>query len=251
VAAAAVVAAAVAAAAVAAAAVAAAVVAALAGAGPAAAKPKPPALAFTPSSYDYTQVTTGQMASHIFILANRGKRASGALRLRLAGAAAFSITGNTCSGKSLRPGKSNPQAIISGQSGPWGVAVDASQLYWTNPVAGTIWAANLDGSSPHVLLALQDNPAGVAVGGIPGPFLYWANTDGGSNGTINSANLDGTSASAIVTGQNAPAGVAVGSASLYWANPNGGTVNEANLDGGNPHALFANQNASFGVAVGP
>jgi len=30
----------------------------------AAAKPKPPALAFTPSSYDYTQVTTGQMASH-------------------------------------------------------------------------------------------------------------------------------------------------------------------------------------------
>jgi len=85
----------------------------------------------------------------------------------------------------------------------------------------------------------------------PGPLLYWANTDGGSNGTINSANLDGTSASAIVTGQNAPAGVAVGSASLYWANPNGGTVNEANLDGGNPHALFANQNASFGVAVGP
>jgi len=43
---------------------AAAVAAALAGAGPAAAKPKLPALAFTPSSYDYTQVTTGQMASH-------------------------------------------------------------------------------------------------------------------------------------------------------------------------------------------
>ena len=43
---------------------AAAVAAALAGAGPAAAKPKLPALAFTPSSYDYTQVTTGQTASH-------------------------------------------------------------------------------------------------------------------------------------------------------------------------------------------
>jgi len=124
-------------------------------------------------------------------------------------------------------------------------------LYWTNPVAGTIWAANLDGSSPHVLATGQDNPAGVAVGGIPGPLLYWANTDGGSNGTINSANLDGTSANAIVTGQNAPAGVAVSSASVYRANPNGGTVNQANLDGSNPHALFANQNGSFGVAVGP
>jgi len=119
------------------------------------------------------------------------------------------------------------------------------------PVAGTIWAANLDGSSPHVLLAGQNNPAGVAVGGIPGPLLYWANTDGGSNGTINSANRDGTSSSAIVTGQNAPAGVAVGSASLYWANPKGGTVNQANLDGSNPHALFANQDAPFAVAVGP
>ena len=91
----------------------------------------------------------------------------------------------------------------------------------------------------------------MAVGGIPGPLLYWANTDGGSIGTINRANLVGTSSSAIVTGQNAPAGVAVGSASVYWANPDGGAVNEASLDGSNPHALFANQDASFGVAVGP
>ena len=38
----------------------------------AAAKPKPPALAFTPSSYDYMQVTTGQTVSRIFTLANAG-----------------------------------------------------------------------------------------------------------------------------------------------------------------------------------
>ena len=88
-----------------AAAAAAALAATLAGAGPASAKPKPPALAFTPS-YNYAQVTTGQTASKTFILANTGRRATGALRLRLAGAAAFSITGNTCSRKSLRPGKS-------------------------------------------------------------------------------------------------------------------------------------------------
>ena len=51
---------------------AAAVVATLAGAGPAAAKPKPPALSFTPSSYDYRQVTIGQTASQRFTLANSG-----------------------------------------------------------------------------------------------------------------------------------------------------------------------------------
>jgi hypothetical protein len=88
-----------------------------------------------------------------------------------------------------------------------GVAVDASQLYWTNPVAGTIWAANLDGSSPHVLLAEQDSPAGVAVGGIPGPLLYWANTDGG---TVNEANLNGSNPHALFANQDASFGVAVG-----------------------------------------
>ena len=51
--------------------------------GQAVAKPKPQALAFTPSSYDYMQVTTGQTASKTFTLANTGKRASGTLRLRL------------------------------------------------------------------------------------------------------------------------------------------------------------------------
>ena len=112
-------------------------------------------------------------------------------------------------------------------------------------------AANLDGSSPHVIVTGQDNPAGVVVGGFPGSLLYWANTDGGQAGTINNANLDASSPGAIVTGQNAPAGVAVNSASVYWANPNGGTVNQANIDGSNPHALFANQGAPYGVAVGP
>jgi len=72
-------------------------------AGVAAATPRPPALAFTPSPFDYGQVAAGQAASRTFTLANTGGQATGRLQVRLAGSAAFAITGDTC--HSLAPGK--------------------------------------------------------------------------------------------------------------------------------------------------
>jgi sugar phosphate isomerase/epimerase len=41
---------------------------------------------------------------------------------------------------------SNQQAIVSGQDGPAGVAVDASHLYWANDPDGTINRANEEGN---------------------------------------------------------------------------------------------------------
>jgi hypothetical protein len=64
-------------------------------AGVAAAKPRPPALALTPSPFDYGQVAAGQAASRTFTLANTGGQATGRLRVTLAGSAAFTITGDT------------------------------------------------------------------------------------------------------------------------------------------------------------
>ena len=72
-------------------------------AGAAAAKPRPPVLAFSPAPYNYGQVAAGQAASQTFTLANTGGRATGRLRVTLTGAAAFTLTGETC--HSLGPGK--------------------------------------------------------------------------------------------------------------------------------------------------
>jgi hypothetical protein len=79
--------------------------AAPAGAATAAAKTGP-MLAFTPSPYDYGQVAVGHTASQTFTLANSGGKGSGKLSVTLSGSAAFTITGKTCTGKSLGPGKS-------------------------------------------------------------------------------------------------------------------------------------------------
>ena len=206
---------------VAAAAVAAAtVVAALAGAGPAAAKPKPPALAFTPSSYDYTQVTTGQTASHTFTLANTGKRASGALRLRLAGAAAFSITGNTCSRKSLRPGKSCTVRVRFAPTN-------------SGTVTATLTAVGKKKPAATATVALTGT--GASLGAVPG-HLYWTSAGGG---TINVANPDGSSPRVLVSGQRGAEALAVDASHLYWTNTANGTISEANTNGSNPHVIVS------------
>ena len=46
---------------------------------------------------------------------------------------------------------SDPQAIVTGQDFPYGVAVNASSLYWVNRGDNTVHLANLDGSNPQTL----------------------------------------------------------------------------------------------------
>ena len=68
------------------------------------APPAAPALSFTPAPFDYGQVGAGQAVSQTFTLANSGGTATGALTDTLTGAAAFTVTGDTCTGISLAVG---------------------------------------------------------------------------------------------------------------------------------------------------
>jgi centrosomal CEP192-like protein len=144
----------------------------------------------------------------------------------------------------------SPQAAVPGRNSPIGVAVDPSNVYWTDTVdgLGAVYEANLDGTAPHIISTGSYSPGGMAVGA---GHIYWADTGvAGAPGAIWEANLNGTDPVAIVPGQESPFGVAVGAGHLYWANNLDGTVNEANLDGTNPQAIVPGQNAPFGVAVG-
>jgi hypothetical protein len=50
------------------------------------------------------------------------------------------------------------------QDAPFGVAVSAGHLYWSNFGSNeTIWEANLDGSGRHIIVTGQDVPQMVAV----------------------------------------------------------------------------------------
>ena len=253
----------------------------LAGAGPAAAAPRGPMLAFTPSPYDYGQVTPGQTVTNTFTLASTGRQATSRLKVTLAGPAVFTITGRTC-GRPLRPGKSctvtvqfapasagRVNATLTAASKKSRVtAIDAltgtgtglgsapGHIYWTetmpNAVNGTINQAGLDGSNPQLFPA-AGQPFGIAV---DANHIYWTDLANGGDGTVNESNLDGSSAHTIVNGENHPTGVAVNASHLYWTDyysgsgiSGPGTINEADLNGNAPHVIVTGQLGPSGVAV--
>jgi sugar lactone lactonase YvrE len=247
----------------------------LAGAGTALAKPAGPVLAFTPSPYDYGRVTPGERVSQRFRLTNSGGKATGKLKVTLAGAAAFSLTGDRCSGTKLRPGKScgvrvrfaptgaatvtatltaadnkgrvSATVALSGAGTGLGVPpgnTPLGNIYWANAGDGTINQANLDGTDAHAIVTGQTSPVGVAADVTN---LYWTSSAGG--GEIWRADLEGKNAQAIVTGQANPSGLAVDPDHLFWANNGDGTIWRANLDGSSRTAIVTNQAQMGGVAV--
>jgi hypothetical protein len=130
-----------------------------AAAGPAVAKTGPPVLAFTPSPFDYGQVTVGQTASQTFTLANSGGKASRALRVTLAGPTEFTITADRCTGRSLGPRKSCTVTV-----------------QFAAASVGTVTATLTAVNNKHTILA-TDALTGT---GAPVGHIFWANNDTGT-----------------------------------------------------------------------
>ena len=243
----------------------------LAGATSAVAKPAAPVLAFTPSPFDYGRVTPGQSAAQRFTLSNSGTKATGKLTVALSGAAAFTITDDTCTKAKLRPGGSCEVGVRFAPTGAATVTATLtaadnkgasatvalsgagtglgetppppSWLYWSDN-STQISAVSLDGGNPQPVLSAP-NSLGVAV---DASRLYWSNQN---DSTINAADLDGGNPQTILTIEtDLMAGVAVDASQIYWANwEAAGTINAADLNGGNPHTLVSGQSWPFGLAV--
>jgi sugar lactone lactonase YvrE len=112
------------------------------------------------------------------------------------------------------------------------VGAAATQVYWSDSNASTLWRANADGSGASVIVPLTAGaePRGIAVAAEAG-FLYWA-----ENGTnrIRRAGLDGASPEDIITsGLGFPADIEIdpSTAKLYWADRDLDVIRRANLDG--------------------
>ena len=123
-------------------------------------------------------------------------------------------------------GQNKISSFVSYATHPYGIAVDAAHIYWTNN-NGTIGRSNIDGSNVNQsFITGADTPQGLAV---DGQYIYWTNPP---EGLIGRANLDGTGVSqAFITGGAWPDAIAVDRNYIYWANFGAGTIGRANLNG--------------------
>jgi hypothetical protein len=136
--------------------------------------------------------------------------------------------------------------LPAGASDIFGVAVDANYIYWTDPTAGTIGRANLDGSNANnAFIDEIPRPMGLAV---DAGHIYWA-SDNPNNATVDylyKANLNGTTPTVIYTfaaGLN-PMGIAVDSTYIYWTQRGNGKLGRATLN-------FSTSNQSWITATSP
>ena len=92
---------------------------------------------------------------------------------------------------------------------PRGIALDlvGGKLYWSDRQSGNIGRANLDGSSPEIIVSGLNN-LGELVTDATGGYLYWTET----GGRIGRSDLDGSNAVTHVGGLNTPKGIAIGRA---------------------------------------
>jgi hypothetical protein len=121
---------------------------------------------------------------------------------------------NTNQGAVLKQGFSDPNAtpLISDQSSPFGVAVDASYLYWTNNVGGTVMRAELTGGGILTLSSGETEPWDIAVDAND---VYFT-----TKSAIRRVPRGGGGAENLALGQSNPWGIAIDATGVYWANHN-------------------------------
>src|SRR5262249_38584938 len=138
------------------------------------------------------------------------------------------------------------EVLASNQPGPGEVAVDSTNVYWTNignsTTNGAVMKCALSGCAPTVIVQGQ-SPVTLV---LAANSLYWADF---GDSTIRSLSVSGGTPVVLATQQWVPDSLAVDSTSVYIANEGQqGFVAKAPLQGGGATTLVTMHHC-FGIAV--
>jgi hypothetical protein len=54
-------------------------------------------------------------------------------------------------------------SVVASASGPWGIAVDGANVYWTSTLGGVVMRVPVAGGTPFPVATGQSCPQGIAV----------------------------------------------------------------------------------------
>jgi hypothetical protein len=124
--------------------------------------------------------------------------------------------------------------ISDGQSYPWAITADDTNVYWTNygsPDAtapgstgggGAVMQAPIGGGTPITLASPVDGPWGIA---DDSTNVYYTAYGGGR---VHKVPKGGGTNTVLASGPNGPVGIAVGPQTVYWANFQNGKISWVN-----------------------
>ena len=173
-------------------------------------------------------------------------------------------------------------ALASGLSSPFGVALNANDVYWTSREnAGAVMRMPKDGGMPTTLVGAQQSPGPIMVNAtdvywgsgvilarkplVGGPVTY-VDFNGATALTQDAVNVywvtnvtdgvrqtpkSGGSVVVLAAGLTAPLGkIAVDRTAVYWTGgPQNGTVSSMPIGGGPITILATGQNVPYGIAL--
>jgi hypothetical protein len=120
-------------------------------------------------------------------------------------------------------------SIAASQSLTYGIALDATDVYWTDLYGGTVNRAPQAGGPATPIVSGSSRPVAVAVGGGWVYFAVQGPMGSANRGAIEAVRTDGTCPGSpcplvLASGRSAPWAVAVDASFVYWTEPGAGNV---------------------------
>lgn len=150
--------------------------------------------------------------------------------------------GRSCGGTSCGDSQCAPFALASAEQNPYGIAVDATRVYWADYTAGTIRRVAKAGGTPETWIAGQVHPYAVAILD-PGGLVYW--TDPGANKVARTSTAI-AGANDVATNQPDAFWIIADANMAYWTE--GTDVARANHVGGGAVVAYGGADTKLGLS---